>query len=215
MVDKTEADKTDAGKTEKVDKTEDFEQRYKDSQSHIANIEQENAALRDTATKDKELFDTISPYINWDEVNGKKTEVEDDGYVDKKTLNDKLSRLQAQIVENQQLQYFRSKYSDLIEHEAIVSAFYNKTDSRKKFEERLEQAVGNTKKLIESQRAKGREEYEKEKKEKAAKEAEASGLSEAKGPTGEQKEPEGESFDTYIKHRKDLSPQAQGIPIME
>ena len=205
-------EKTQVEDSEKKTKDEDsYEKRYKDSQTHITKIEQENASLRDTANKDKELLDAVSPYVNWDAANGKQTmEVDDDGYVDKKTLNDKLGTIQKQIVENQQLQYFRTKYPELIEQEIVVSAFFNKTDPRKKFEDRLNSAVENTQKLIESQRTKGREEYEKEKKEKTAKEAAVAGLAGGKGPKGSKEEPEGESYEDYIKSRKSTASKARG-----
>ena len=112
----------DADKAKEVDKTEDFEKRYNDSQTHITKIEDENAALRDSATKDKELFETVSPYIDWDAVNGKKTAtVDDDGYVDKKTLDDKIKDLQGQIQRNATTQNFRSKFPDMVQYEDLIA----------------------------------------------------------------------------------------------
>lgn len=210
-----EKETTQVKEPEKETQNEDsYEKRYKDSQAHITKLEQENATYRETAVKDKELFDTVSPHIDWDSINNPKNPAEttdDDGYVDKKTLNDQLSKMRTQIVEGQQLQYFRSKYPDLIEQEVIVSAFFGKTDPRRKFEERLKSAVDNTKTLLEAQRTQGIKDYEKEIKEKVSKEAEVSGLSEAKGPKGSEKESEGETYDDYVKSRKAQSLQAQGV----
>lgn len=208
------AKESDKGK--EADKAEDYEKRYKDSQSHITTLEQENAVMREAAAKDKELLDKISPYVNWDAASGMQTAteaVEDDGYVDKKTLNKTIKDLRDQIWRNQQTQNFRLKYPDMVPYEDLVAVFLNKTDTRHPFEERVESAVKNAKKLIESERAKGAELSAKEKREKEAKEAEAAGLAEAKGSEGKDKEPEGETFEDYIKNRKAQSRKAQGLTV--
>ncbi len=189
---------------EKKPETPDFEKRYKDVQSHNTKIELENKELRETTQKDKELFDQVSKYIDWDGLNGTKTvdSGEEDGYVDKRTLNKTIKDLQDQINKSEITQSFRVKYPDMVQYEDLVGAFLNKTDARRSPEDRIAKAVENVKALLDSERAKGRDTYESEKKEKAAKEAEASGLSEAKGPEGEKKESDGETYDEYIKNRR-------------
>ncbi|KKN49356.1 hypothetical protein LCGC14_0643870, partial [marine sediment metagenome] len=47
--------------------------------------------------------------------------------------------------------------------------------------------------------------------EKAAKEAEASGLSAAKGQKGSDEEPDGESFDEYMEDRKARQLKNMGV----
>ncbi len=193
-------------KDEKGDKPEDFEKRYNDSQTHITKIEDENKALRDSQTKDKELFDTVSEYIDWDALNGtKKPDAEEDaGYVDKKTLNRTIKELKDTMTQNNTTNAFRVKYPDMVPYETLVGSYLGKTNSRDTMETRIDKAVELTRKLLESERVKGREEFEMEKKEKAAKKAEAAGLSGGKGAKGDEEEPEGESYDDYIKHRKSL-----------
>ena len=204
-------DKVAVDKTKEVDKTEDFEKRYNDSQAHITKIEAENATFRESANKDKELFDTVSPFIDWDAVNGKKKpEEEDDGYVDKKTLEKTIGDLRNTINQNAVTQNFRSKHPDMVQYEELVGVYLAKTDARRPMDERIDKAVENVKKLIESERVKGREELEEEKKNKAKKEAEVGGLSGGKGPKGEE-EPEGETDEEYIKSRKERSKQAMGL----
>jgi hypothetical protein len=199
-------EKTPEKEPNKETQNEDsWEKRYKDSQAHITKIEQENATLRDTSTKDKELFETIQPYINWDAVNGtQQTTEDDDGYVDKKTLTSTINDLREQINRNNITQSFRVKYPDMVQYEDLVGVYLGKTDPRRNPEERIASAVESVKKLIESERAKGRESLETEKKEKTAKQAEASGLSGGKTPEGEDKEPEGENFEDYMKFRRSL-----------
>ncbi len=192
------ADKAEETKTE----TTDFEKRYNDSQAHIDKIEAENKTYREESQKDKQLFDQISQYVDWDAVNGTKTEPDDEGYVDKTTLNKTVKEIQNQIARNEATNNFRSKFPDMVPYEDLVAVYYGKTDARRSTEERIAKAVENVKTLLESERAKGREAYESEKKETVAKEAEVGGLTAAKGPEGTKKEAEGETYDEYIAYRK-------------
>ncbi len=203
----------DADKAKEADKAAEFEKRYKDSQSHIATIEKENKEMRDTAQKDKELLDAVTPFVDWDAVSGTKTETPVDGetLVDQKTLDSRFQTLENKITTSNNTQLFRSKYPDMVEYEDLVSVYFQKTDTRRPFDERLKKAVENTRTLLESERSKGRETDEKEKKEKAAKEAEASGLTAAKGQKGLKEEPEGESFADYVKGRQKRQNTAMGL----
>ena len=210
MVDKTEEVKTEEVKTEEKSKTTDFEKRYEDSQEHIKKIEAENAAFREESQKDKQLFDQISQYVDWDAVNGKKT-VDDEGYVDKATLNGTIKELREQMERNMVTQDFRIKHPDMIPYEDLVAVYFGKTDARRSTAERIEKAIKNVKALLESERAKGRESYESEKKEKAAKEAEVGGLTGAKVPLGDKKDPDGETYNEYIESRKAQVAKARGI----
>lgn len=204
-------DKVDETKTEEqTNQGDGYEKRYEDSQTHIGKLEKENKDLRDTTQKDKDLFDQINPYIDWEKLNAT-TPPDDDGYVDKATLNKTVKDLQNQIRKNELTQNFRAKYPKMVEHEDLVSMFLNKTDNRRSPEDRIAKAVELTQALLKSEQAKGRETYESEKKEKAAKEAEVGGLTEAKGPSGEQKESEGETYDEYIAARKQGAAKAQGL----
>ena len=111
----SDKDNKDVDKTEQKD---DFEKRYKDSQTHITKIEAENATMRENATKDKELFDAVTPYVDWEAVNGtKKTEPtsEDDTLVDQKTLTKTVEDLRSLIDRERLTNNFRSKYPDMIE----------------------------------------------------------------------------------------------------
>jgi hypothetical protein len=198
------SDKDAADKAKEVDKAEDFEKRYKDSQDHIATIERENAAMRDAAQKDKELLDTVTQYVDWEAVNGtKKSDVTDgETLVDQKTLQTTVQELKDQINRNNITNNFRVKFPDMVEYEDLVGVYLQKTDARRPMDERIAKAVESTRKLLESERTKGRKIDEKEKEEKAAKEAKAAGLATAKGQKGSEEEPEGESYDEYVKGRK-------------
>lgn len=206
------ADKADETKTEEqTNQGDDFEKRFKDSQDHIKKLEGENKEYRDSAQKDKDLFDQINPYIDWEKLNGTTQTPEEDGYVDKATLNKTVKDLQDQIRKNEVTQNFRAKYPDLVEHEDLVSMFLGKTDTRRSPDDRIAKAVELTKALLASEQTKGREAYETEKKEKAAKEAEVGGLSEAKGASGDKKDPEAETLDEYVASRKAQIAAARGI----
>lgn len=206
------ADKADETKTEEqTNQGDDFEKRFKDSQDHIKKLEGENKEYREASQKDKDLFDQINPFIDWDKLNGTTTTPDDEGYVDKQTLSKTVKDLQDQIRKNEVTQNFRAKFPEMVEHEDLVGMFLGKTDSRRSPEDRIAKAVELTKALLESERGKGRETYEAEKKEKAAKEAEVGGLTEAKGDSGSEKEPESETLDEYIASRKKQIAIARGI----
>ena len=166
------------------------------------------------AAKDKELLDAVTPFVDWEAASGKQAPASnetDSEYVDKKTLTNVINELKNQIQTSYTTQSFRMKYPDMVQYEDLVGTFLSKTDPRRRIEDRMDTAVGNVKKLLESERARGREDYEKEKKEKAAKEAEAAGLSEAKNPKGASKDSEGETFDDYMSNRYKRFAKAKGL----
>ena len=156
---------SDKDEKKEVDKTDEFEKRYNDSQSHIVTLEKENKDMRDTAQKEKELLDAVTPYVDWAAVNGTKAEPTSDSeaLVDQKTLNDKFQALENKITTSNNTQAFRTKYPDMVEYEDLVSVYFQKTDTRRPFNERLKKAVENTRTLLESEQTKGRESDEKEK----------------------------------------------------
>lgn len=204
-------DKAEEVKEEEKSETTDFEKRYNDSQEHIKKLETENSTYRDDSQKDKQLFDQISQFVDWDAVNGKKTETDEEGYVDKATLNKTISDLRGQMDRDRVTQDFRTKYPDMVPYEDLVTVYFGKTDARRPVEERVEKAVGYVKKLLETERAKGVETHEAETKEKVAKEAEVGGLGEKQVPAGEKQESDGETFDEYIAARKQGAAKAQGL----
>lgn len=207
MTDKVEVEVKEADKV-------DFEKRYNDSQTHISKIEAENASFRTETQKDKDLIDGMSPFVDWSALNGVKpseTTSNGDDLVDKATLDKTIEELRSQINRNSITQDFRSKYSDMVQYEDLVGVYLQKTDTRRPMEERIEKAVESTRKFLESERATGRDSFETEKKEKAAKEAEAAGLSNGKGPLVDKDVTGGETYDEYIASRKDMSAKTQGI----
>ena len=188
--------------TGEKDPAVDFEKRYKDLQSHTTKVEQELKEVKTEYDKDKELLNTVEPYIDWDRMNPEQKEEPD--------INAKLIELQRKIELNQITQDFRTKYPDMVPYEELVGAMLSRTDARRPMPERIGKAVGYVQKLLEAERLKGIEEAEKKKKDKKTKEAEASGFSESKNAKGE-KEPEGETYEDYIKDRKTRTNQAMGI----
>lgn len=208
------ADKANETTTEEqTNQGDGYEKRYKDSQTHIGKLEQENKELRDTTQKDKDLFDQINPYIDWDKLNTTTPPADDDGYVDKATLNKTVKDLREELNRDRVVQKFRADFPGMVQHEDLVTMYFGKTDARRSTEDRIAKAVENVKALLESEQTKGRETYKSEKKEKAAKEAEVGGLTEAKGPPGEQKEPEGETFEEYVASRKEAVAKARGATL--
>lgn len=198
---------------EKVEKSEttDFEKRYNDSQEHIKKIETENQTYREDARKDKELFDQITPHVNWEALNGTTPDPDAEGYVDKATLNKEVKDLRDQMNRNEVTNAFRVKYPDMVPYEDLVGVYLGKTDARRPTEERIDKAVEYVKNLLKSERAKGVETHEAETKEKIAKEAEVGGLGEKTAPVGEKKESEGETIEEYIATRKTAAAKAQGL----
>lgn len=190
-----------------------YEKRYKDLQAQTTKVNQENATLKDQAVKDKDLFDTIQPHIDWDSVNGKPKEVAEDGdgLVDKKTLDKTFQELKDQMSRNDMTNAFRTKYPDMVEFEDIVGTFLQKTDSRRPMEERIETAVESTKAMFKAERVKGVEESEKKKKDKVSEEAGVAGLSESGVPPVAKNEADGETYDEYIASRKKMSAKAQNL----
>ena len=202
---------SDKEEAKKEDNSEDYKKRYDDSQAHITKIESENKVMREQTQKDKELFDQVSGFIDWDALNGKtKPTEEDDTYVTKKDLAKMTNDLRNTINQNSNLSSFRSNYPDMVKHEDLVQMYYAKTDPRRTVEERIKSAVENARNLLESERTKGREEFEKEKTETAKKEAETAGLGSGKTPEGKEEEPEGETNKDYVKNRKAVQLQSTG-----
>ena len=189
-----------------------YEQRYKDLQATTTKTQQENANLKDQQQKDKELLDAVTPFIDYDRMNGKVAEPENgDALVDQQTLAKTVQDLSSQITQNRITQNFRAKHPDMVEHEDLVGMFLGKTNQNLPIESRIDKAVENAKALLESEKSKGREQYEKEVKDKTAKEAEASGLGGGKGPQSEAPAENGETYEEYMQARKDMSAKAQGL----
>ena len=192
--------------------TDSYEQRYKDLQATMTKTTQENALLKDAQAKDKELLDAVTPYIDYDRMNGKVAEPEDgDAIVDQRTLTSTVQALKDEIAQNRTTQNFRSKYPEMIDHEDLVGMYLQKTNPRDTIENRIAKAVESTKTLLESQQAKGREKFEEETKKKTSKEAEVSGFDGGTVLKGGKKEPDGETYDEYLQSRKNMSAKAQGL----
>lgn len=189
-----------------------YEQRYKDLQATMTKTTQENASLKEMQAKDKELLDAVTPYIDYDKMNGKVAQPEDgEALVDQQTLTKTVQDLRNEIAQNRATQDFRSKYPDMVDHEDIVGMYLKKTNPRDTLEIRMAKAVESTKTLLESQQTKGREKFKEESKKKTSEEAKASGFDGDTGLKGEKKEPDGETYDEYVQARKDASAKAQGL----
>jgi hypothetical protein len=209
MTDKNTQDKEPGKDTPDKDS---YEQRYKDLQATMTTTKQDNAVLKEAAAKDKELLDAVTPFIDYDKMNGKVAPPEDgDALVDQQTLTKTVQSLKDEISQNRVTQNFRSKYPDMVAHEDLVGMYLQKTNPREPMDARIAKAVESTKTLLESQQTKGREQFEKEAKDKTTKEAEASGFGGSTTQKGEKKEPDGETYDEYVQGRKDASAKAQGL----
>jgi len=180
----------------------DWEKRYKDAQSELTKKSQELKATAEEYSRDKELLDQVTPYIDWKALNGSSGELEDDdGYVSKKEMKAQI----AQIKKSQDIARitldFRRKYPDMIDYEDQVGFYLqNKTDPRHKMADRIEKAVEYTKNFLEAERKKGITSAEAREKEAKAKEAEVSGLK-AGGQTSPPKEDDGvETEQDYVNY---------------
>jgi len=91
----------------------DWEKRYKDAQSELTRTKQDYS-------RDKELLETITPFVNWDAASGKQVEPEDDGLVSKSELNRVRKELQQALEVQKYTADFRTKYPDMIEYEPLV-----------------------------------------------------------------------------------------------
>jgi hypothetical protein len=189
-----------------------YEQRYKDLQATMTQTSQENATLKEANAKNDELLNAVTPFIDYDKMNGKVAAPEDgEALVDQKTLTDTVQSLRDEISQNRTTQNFRSKYPDMIDHEDLVGMYLQKTNPRDTMDNRIAKAVESAKTLLESQQTKGREKFEEEAKKKTSKEAEASGFDGGGVPKGEKKEPDGETYEEYLQSRKNASAKAQGL----
>ena len=209
MTDKNTPEQDPAKDTQNKDS---YEQRYKDLQATTTKTNQENATLKEQQAKDAELLNQLTPFIDYDRMNGKVKEPENGtDLVDQTTLAQTVQDLKNQISQNTVTQNFRSKHPDMIDHEDLVGMFLGKTNQREPMDIRIEKAVASTKALLESQQSKGRDLQEAEVKEKAAKEAEVAGLGDGKGPKPDEPAEKGETYEEYIKGRLNMSMKAQGL----
>jgi len=183
--------------TQKTDPQADWEKRYKDLQAYSTPIEQELKAIKEETTKDKELIENLSQLVDWTKASGQQPEEDLETYVTKKDL----AEVQKQIRNQAALQDFRTKHPDMVSYEDIVTAYIARTDPRKRPETRLEEAVGLTRKFLETERSKGKTEQTEEVKEQIKTEAETAGL-ETTSTQPEQEEKD-ETYDDYIAFRKE------------
>ena len=207
---------SDENSPEKKDSQEqkvDWEKRFKDTQSSFTKQQQELSELKREAQKNKELLDVVSQYVDWSRVTdgtpqNQAQELDDADPVTR--LEQKFDALNRDIRVERTLTSFRTAHPDMVPYEDLVTSFMHKTDKRLRPETRLEEAVELTKKFLDSERARGREEALKAKQEIEAREAEAGGLE--PGQT-QVKEPgqEEEKYEDYIKSRKNAHLAARGV----
>ena len=197
--------KEDTGDTpsKETPKEVDYEKRYKDAQAELTKKSQELSDTKKEYARDKELLDTVTPYIDWKAVNGE-TKSEDDGeMVSKKELNAKFEELKKAQNVAQVTMDFRRKYPDMIDYADQVGFYLqNKTDPRSKMSDRIENAVEYTKKFLDTERAKGVSSSQEQKAEAKKKEAEASGLTEKGQKKAKPPDSEGETNEDYLAWRK-------------
>jgi hypothetical protein len=205
----TKEDKADTS-TQEPAKT-DWEKRYKDAQAELTKKSQELSDTKKEYAKDKELLDTVTPYIDWKAVNGEPKE-DNDEPVSRKELDDKIAKLESARRVDQTMSDFRRKYPDMVDYEDQIGFyFHNKTDPRSKPMDRIAKAVEYTKNFLDTERAKGVSSAQEKVEETKKKEAEASGLKEK--DSKEPPEPEGESYDDYIASRKAQHARGMGVAV--
>jgi hypothetical protein len=210
MTDDKNTQDTDPAKDTQT--TDSYEERYKELQSTMTKTSQENATLKAEIEKDKSLINDLTPFIDYDKMNGKVADPEDgDALVDNKTLTKKIQGLQDEILRTKYTSDFRSKYPDMIEHEDLVGLYLNKTNPRDTIENRMLKAVENTRALLKSEQSKGREKYEQEVKTKTTEEAKVAGFAGGSEPHEGDGAHKAETYEEYIQSRKNDSAKAQGL----
>lgn len=182
-----------------------WEERYK-------NLESDHTKTSQELADNKQLLDTVSPYVDWGKVQGgeeKPPEEEGQGFIDKKAHADSLKELSDNVDIKLLTLEFRQDHPELKPYEGLVGFnLLNNTSKNKPIKQRMGDAVKMTQEFLEKERTAGKEEAEKKTQEAAA----AGGLGSAGASSPEKKEvPLGESGKDYIARRKAESRKTRGL----
>lgn len=200
---------------QKAEADVDYKAKFEQSEKDHNELQSQFTKVSQDAKRDQETLALIAEnnLVDWDKLNkpeeadGTPADSEPD-YIDKKTLEKKLADTERRLNVTQTLHEFRMSNPDLAspKYERIVVAELQdlvRENTRagrlmKTRQELMVDAVNNTRKFLEAERAKGSDEAEDKKK----KEAEASGLSSEGSTTPARPDDSGESVDDYVTRRK-------------
>lgn len=192
----------EAGESDEVE--EEISPREKELQSRITKVEQENKKL-------KEEYELLANQQDWrqftpkEETETASSSEDEDEIATKRDLSQHQQRINQQLYAREMLSKFRTENPDLQPYEDLVNTFLQtKTNPRKPLDKRLKEAADKTREFLEQEREKGRKKVEEEKKEKQKEEGKASGLSGSAKTSGEKEEKTGESYEDYIKSRREI-----------
>ena len=207
---KTQSDSAQATETKK-EETVDYEAAYKTSQAEIQKLTEDGKS-------DKELLDAVTPYVNWDAVQGKKsvpeTQTEDEGYVSRKTLQDAISGIESKSDSKIMALQFQVAHPELAPYEKTLIGptilRMRREHPHEPLSKILDRTAESVTNFLETERAKG-EKIAKEAQEKKEKElAGVSGL-ESAGTTTPTAEEQGETKEEYVAKRKAQIAKKKGL----
>ena len=191
---------TDTKQEDSVEKSEDWQKRYKDLQAEYTKRAQHEKELEKSMQDLQTNYEQLTQYLSQ-----KQAPAEDDTayeYVSKRDLVQMQQAMAQQIEATNLAAEFRSKYPDMVEYEDMVSYYLqNKTDKRKNLRERMESAVGSAKDFLEAERQRGIELERQKAEQKLSEEAQASGISSHPAPQ-EGGPPAAESQSDYLAFRR-------------
>lgn len=193
------------GQEEKVD----WEKRYKDLQTDHTTTKQRLADAERQAQEREEAAQQTE----------EETGYEEEGFVDRKTMNQAIEKAVSKAVSKVRMQtadsYFRRTYPELVKHENIISGILrNPKDSQSlkgaSAEERIDAAVKEFNELTEEAITSAKAEAETEAKEREEKNRKATGLGESS--TTPSKSEDGDVSDEQeLKNRKAQSAKRRGL----
>lgn len=225
------ADQT-AGDTSIVEDKTDYKAEHAKLQESQKELQAKFTQTAQEAARNKQLLDTISPYVDYSRLHGGQganapaAGQDDEGaeeYLTSKQVKELVGNLSSKFKQELLAQNVRSKYPDVCDNgpnEVIVRHFLEKdTSPYETPEERIKKSVEKARDHLKSLKAEGRKEADAERakaeadaKAKTAAAAKASGLaaSGTTSPSAAAETPEltGES---YVKQRRDRRAQTQTV----
>lgn len=188
--------------------TTNWEERYKELQSHSTRTAQEAAELRRKLEEMEISQPAQTPVelasLNLDDINEEELI---EGKKLKQVLNNVMKTFQTQTQVNNLTMKFRTENPDMVEYEDMVGTFFAKTNPKLPADRRLNDAVKSCRTFLENERKKGAEQVLKKK--TAA--AEVSGLSSSTPPAAPPKAEKDETAEDYIAARKARHAKLSGL----
>jgi hypothetical protein len=201
-----------------VAETVDWESRAKEYQAAATQAEQKAAEMQ-------EQLDSVTPYVDFGRMHGNTgqgsveesygAEEDEEQYMSKKQVDAAIERTKGEVAGQLIAMEFRQKNPDLVQYEqSIVTpavarlARAHPTWGRDKI---LDEAVKESRGLIENLRQEGLKKAAEEAQKKKEAVAAASGLGSAGSTPPPKKEPKGETYEDYMARRKQQNRAGRGL----